>query len=322
MKHPNRSMFSLFSMLVPVIAGAQATYPEKPVRIIVGFPAGTQVDTVARLLGQALSDSLRKTIVIDNIVGVSGSIAVDRLAKAPPDGYTLGLVPAAPIVINQNLYKVSYDSTKDFSFASLVAAAPFLLVVHNALPVKNVQDLVKLAKARPGEITFASAGSGTGIHMATEYFKSVAKIDIRHIPYRGVVAAMPDLVSGRVMMTFSPIATGLPVVREGKLRALAVTSLQRSSAAAETPTVAESGYPGFECSNWFGLLGPARMSADIVTRLHSEIIKALASPDLRAKLSNLGVDIIGGSAEDLARLIKAEIPRWAKLIRELGIKAD
>ncbi len=322
MKHPTRMLLSLLPLLTPTIAAAQATYPDKPVRMIVGFPAGTQLDTIARLLGQSLAETFGKPIVIDNIVGVSGSTAVERLAKAVPDGYTLGLVNPATIAINPNLYKLAYDSTRDFTFVSLVATAPFLLVVHRALPAKNVQDLVKLAKTQPGEMTYASAGIGTGIHMATEYFKSAAKIDIRHIPYRAVVAAMPDLLSGRVIMAFSPIATGLPVVREGRLRALAVTSLRRSAAATEVPTVAESGYPGFECSNWFGLVGPAGMPAAIVNRLHAETVKALAAPDLRTKLMHLGVDSVGGSGSELAAMINAEIPRWAKLIRELGIKAD
>jgi tripartite-type tricarboxylate transporter receptor subunit TctC len=322
MKHLTRLLCSLMSLLVPNIGSAQSTYPEKPVRIIVGFPAGTQIDTIVRLLGQSLSEALGKPMVIDNIVGVSGSLAAERVAKAAPDGYTLGVLNPAQVAVNPNLYKVAYDSMKDFSSVALVAAAPFLLVVHSALPAQGVQDLVRLARARPGEITFASAGSGSGIHMTAEYFKSVAKIDIRHIPYRGVVAAMPDLISGRVMMTFSPIATALPVVREGRLRALAVTSLRRSPAAAETPTVAESGYPGFESSNWFGLVGPARMSAPTVNRLHSETVKALALPGLREKLSHLGVDSIGGSPDELAALIKAEIPRWAKVVKDSGIKAD
>ena len=322
MKDLSPTLFALLSLLTATIAVAQETYPDKPVRIIVGFPAGTQMDTIARVLGQSFAETFGKPMVIDNIVGVSGSTAAERLAKAVPDGYTLGLVGPAQIAINPSLYKVAYDSAKDFSFVSLVAAAPFLLVVHRGLPAKTVQELVKLAKAQPGEITYASAGSGSGIHMATEYFKSAAKIDVRHIPYRGVVTAMPDLITGRVMMAFSPIATGLPIVRAGKLRALAVTSLSRSSAATEVPTLAESGYPGFECSNWFGLVGPAGLPAPIVSRLHAGTTKALASPDLRSKLIHVGVDTIGGSAHELAAMIAAELPRWAKLIRELGIRAD
>lgn len=322
MKDLSRTLFGLLSILIVTITAAQTTYPDKPVRIIVGFPAGTQMDTIARLLGQSVVETLGKPMVIDNVVGVSGSTAAERLAKAVPDGYTLGLVGPAQIAINPSLYKVAYDSTKDFSFVSLIAAAPFLLVVHSGLPAKTLQELVKLAKAQPGEITYASAGSGSGIHMTTEYFKSAARIDVRHIPYRGVVMAMPDLISGRVMMAFSPIASGLPVVRSGKLRALAVTSLRRSSVATEVPTVAESGYPGFECSNWFGLVGPAGLPAPIVNRLEAGTIKALASPELRAKLMHLGVDNIGGSADELAAMITAELPRWAKLVKELAIRAD
>jgi tripartite-type tricarboxylate transporter receptor subunit TctC len=317
-----RTLLSLLSFWIPTMTAAQAVYPEKPVRMIVGFPAGTQMDTVARLLGQSGADAFGKPIVIENVVGASGVTAAERLAKALPDGYTLGLVGPAQIAINPGLNKVAYDSRKDFSFVSLVGAAPFLLVAHSGLPVRNVQELVKLAKTHPGEITYASAGTGTGIHMATEYFKSAAGIDVRHIPYRGVVAAMPDLLSGRVMMAFSPIATGLPVVRTGRLRALAVTSLRRSAAAPDVPTVAESGYPGFECANWFGLVGPAGLPAAIVDRLHAGTVKALASPDVRAKLTHLGVDSIGGSADELAGLVAGELPRWAKLIKELGIKGD
>jgi tripartite-type tricarboxylate transporter receptor subunit TctC len=315
-------LFSLLSLSTPALTAAQAIYPDKPVRMIVGFPAGTQMDTIARLLGQNLAETFGKPIVIDNIVGASGITAAERLAKALPDGYTLGLVGPAQLAINPGLHKLTYDSMQDFSFVSLVAAAPFLLVVHTALPAKNVQELVKLARAQPGEITYASAGTGSGIHMASEYFKSAAQIDIRHIPYKGVVAGIPDLLGGRVMMAFAPMATGLPVVRAGKLRALAVTSLRRSSAAPEVPTVAESGYPGFECSNWFGLVGPAGVPAAIVNRLHAGTAQALASTDLRTKLVDLGVDSIGGSGGELAALVHAELPRWAKLIKALGIKAD
>ena len=322
MKNLARTLFTLLSLSTPAITAAQATYPDKPVRMIVGFPAGTQMDTIARLLGQNVAGSFGKPIVIDNIVGASGSIAAERLAKTSPDGYTLGLVGPSQTTISPSLHKLAYDSTKDFSFVSLVAAAPFLLVVHKALPANNLQELVRLAKAQPGEITYASAGTGTGIHMATEYFKSAAKVDLRHIPYKAVAVAMPDLLGGRVMMAFSPMATGLPVARAGKLRALAVTSSHRSPAAKEVPTVAESGYPGFECSNWFGLVGPAGMPAAIVDRLHAETTRALASADVRGKLLHLGIESVGAPADRLAATIDAELSRWPKLIKELGIKAD
>ncbi len=322
MKRMSRVSFAVISVLGPSIAAAQSGFPEKPIRILVGYPAGTQVDTIARLLAQRLADSIGKQAIVDNVVGGSGNVGAERLAKSAPDGYTIGLLTTSQVSINPSLQKVSFDSTKDFAPMSLVGSAPFLVVVHSALPVKSLTDLVKLAKARPGEVTYASAGSGTGIHMATEYFKSVARVDLRHIPYRGVVVAMPDLLSGRVMMTFSPIATAIALVREGKLRALAVTSLQRTPATPDTPTVAESGYPGFQAANWFGLFGPDRTPPAIVTRLQAATTKALASAELRAKLSNLGVDAIGSPPDELATLVKTEVPRWVKIIRDSGIKAE
>ena len=197
-----------------------------------------------------------------------------------------------------------------------------MLVVHNAVPAKNVKELVALSKARPGELTFASSGSGGGPHMAAELFKSMAGLDIRHIAYKGVSAAIPDLLGGRVMMAFSTITVGLPLVRDGRLRALAVTSLKRSSAVPEFPTIAESGYPGFEYAIWYGLLAPAATSATIVRKLHLETVKALALPDLRAKFADLGVEGVGSSPAEFAAIIKSEIPKWAKVIKDAGIKVD
>ena len=260
--------------------------------------------------------------MIDNVTGAAGNIAADRVAKAAPDGYTLGLLAQPQIVINPSLYKLAYDPVKDFAPVSQVAVSPFMLVVHNAVPAKSVKELVALAKAQPGGLTFASGGSGSTPHMAAELFKSMAGLDIRHIPYKGVVAAIPDLLGGRVTMMFSPIAVVLPLVREGKLRALAVTSLRRSSAAPELPTIAESGYPGFEVTVWNGLLAPAGTPATIVRKLHLETVKALALPDLRAKLADLGLEGIGNSPDEFAAVIKSEIPKWAKVIKEAGIKPD
>jgi tripartite-type tricarboxylate transporter receptor subunit TctC len=197
-----------------------------------------------------------------------------------------------------------------------------MLVVHNAVPAKSVKELVALAKAQPGALTFASGGSGSGSHMVAELFKSTVGLDIRHIPYKGAVAATPDLLGGRVTMMFSSIVVGLPVVREGKLRALAVTSLRRSSAVPDLPTIAESGYPGFEVTGWNGLLAPARTPTTIVRKLHLETVKAVALPDVRAKLADLGLEGIGNSPDEFAAVIKSEIPKWAKVIKESGIKPD
>ena len=322
MKQISGLMFGLLALLIVGSPAAQTTYPEKPIRLVVGFPPGGQADTVARLLGQKLAEERGKPVLIENVTGAAGTIAAERVAKAAPDGYTLGLLAQGALVINPSRYKLAYDPVKDFAPVSQVAVAPNMLVVHNAVPAKSVKDLVALAKARPGELTFASGGSGTTTHMAAELLKSAAGLDIRHIPYEGVPAAIPDLLGGRVTMVFSPTAVALPLVREGKVRALAVTTLRRSSAVPELPTIAESGYPGFEVTPWFGLLAPARTPATIVGKLHLETVKALAQPDLRAKLADLGLEVVGNSPDEFAALIKSEIPKWAKLIKESGIKPD
>jgi tripartite-type tricarboxylate transporter receptor subunit TctC len=301
---------------------ARAAYPEKPIHLIVGFPPGSQPDIVARLLGQKLAEALGEPIVVENVTGAAGNIAADRVAKAQPDGYTLGLLSQTHMVVNPSLYKLTYDPAKDFAPISQVAVSPNLLVVNIAVPARTVSELVALAKARPDELTFASSGSGSGTHMAAELFKTTTAIDIRHIPYKGVVAAIPDLIEGRVTMMFSPIPVVLPLVREGKLRALAVTSLRRSSAVPEVATVSQSGYPGFDATNWYGLLAPAKTPETIVRRLHLGTVHALALPDLRGKLDELGLEVIGNSPEEFAAAIKSETPRWARVIKESGIKPD
>jgi tripartite-type tricarboxylate transporter receptor subunit TctC len=317
-----RLVFGLLALVIAWGAAAQTTYPDKPIRMIVGFPPGGAPDTVARLLAQKLSEALGKPVVMDNATGAGGNIATERVAKAAPDGYTLGFVVNGQLVINPSLYKLSYDPVKDFAPISQVTVTPNMLVVNTTVPAKNVQELVALARTHPGELTFASGGTGTGNHMAAELFKSVAGLDIRHIPYKGVLAAVPDLLGARVTMMFSPLPVVLPLVRDGKLRAIAVTSLKRSSSAPELPTIAESGYPGFEVTIWYGLLAPAGTPPAIVRRLHSETVKALASPDVRAKFAELGLEPIGNSPDEFAAIIKSEIPVWAKVIKDAGIKPD
>ncbi len=322
MKEISGLMFGLLALLIVGSPAAQTTYPEKPIRMIVGLPPGGQSDIVARLLGQKFAEAWGKPVLIENVTGAAGNIAADRVTKAAPDGYTLALLGQGTLVINPSLYKQAYDPVKDFAPVSQLTVSPTMLVVHNAVSAKSIKELVALAKAQPGGLTFASGGSGSGTHMAVELFKSMAGLDIRHIPYKGVGAAIPDLIGGRVTMMFSAIVVGLPVVREGKLRALAVTSLRRSSAVPELPTIAESGYPGFEYTSWSGLLAPARTPAAIVRKLHLESVKALALPDLRAKLTDLGLEVVGNSPDEFAAVIKSEIPKWAKVIKEAGIKAD
>src|SRR3979409_1358364 len=230
-------------------AAAQTSYPDQAVRILVGFTPGVAPDIVARVLADKFSESWGRPVLVENVTGAAGNIAADRVAKAAPDGYTLGLLSQVQLVINPSLYKLAYDSVKDFAPVSQVYMSTSILVVHNAVPAKSVKELVALAKAQPGGLTFASGGSGSPLHMAAELFKSMAGVDIRHIPYKGGVAAIPDLLGGRVTMMFSQMSVALPLVREGKLRALAVTSLRRAPAFPELPTIAESGYPGFESTS-------------------------------------------------------------------------
>ena len=314
----------LFGLLVALTVGssaAQTNYPDKPIRLVVSRPAGSSVDTVARLLGQKFAAAWGNPIVVDNAAGAAGNIAAERVAKAVPDGYTLGLLTQAQIVINPSLYKLGFDPVKDFAPVSQVTVQSLMLVVHNAVPAKSVKELVVFAKAQPGGLTYVSGGIGSVDHVAAELFKSMAGLDIRHIPYKGGTAAIPDLLGGRVTMMFS-VSNVLPLAREGKLRALAVTSLRRSSAAPELPTIAESGYPGFEVTVWFGLLAPARTPATIMSKLHLETVKALALSDFRGKLADLGLEGIGNSPNEFAAVIKSEIPKWAKVIKEAGIKPD
>jgi len=303
-------------------AAAQTKYPEKPIRVLAGFPAGSSPDIVARLLGQKFAEALRQPVVVENVTGAAGNIAAERVAKAAPDGYTLALAVNAQIIMNASLYKLSFDPVKDFAPISQLYVSPNILVVHSAVQAKSVQDLLALARAQPGGLTFASGGGGSSPHMAGELLKSMAGADIRHIPYKGVVAAIPDLLGGRVTMMFGPMPVVLPLVREGKLRALAVTSLRRSSALPELPTVDESGVRGFEVTFWGGLLAPAGTPATIIGKLHFETVTALAKSDIRAKFSDLGLEAIGNSPDEFAAVIKSEIPKWAKVIKESGLKAD
>ena len=301
---------------------APTAYPGKPVHLVVGFPPGSQPDIVARLLGQKLAEALDGPVLIENVTGAAGNIAAERVAKAAPDGYTLGLVSQTHVVINPLLYKLPYDPLKEFAPISQVSVSPNILVVSTGVPATTVAELVALAKARPGALTYASSGSGTGTHIAAELLKSTAALDLRHIPYKGVVAALPDLVGGRVTMMFSPIPVVLPLVTEGKLRALAVTSLQRSSAVPQLPTIAESGYPGFEATNWYGLVAPAGIAPAIVRRLHLETVKALALADVRARFNALGIEPIGNTPDQFATAIRLEIPKWAKVVKAAGIKIE
>lgn len=315
-----RMMVAAASLML--VSLAQASYPEKPIRLLVGFPPGSSADAVARLFGHELGEAMGKPIVVDNVTGAAGNIAAERVAKAAPDGYTLGLLGEGQLVINPSLYRLAYDPVTDLAPVSRVALSPNLLVVNNGVSANSFVELIALARAKPGELTFASGGNGSAPHMAAVLLNSVAGLDIRHIPYKGVVAAIPDLLAGRVTLMFSPIAIVLPQVREGKLRALAVTSLSRSSAVPNLPTIAESGFPGFEYTVWYGLLAPAGTPSTIIRELNLEAAKVLSGADLRSKLADLGLETNASSPDEFAAFIKAEIPKWAKVMKDAGIKPD
>ena len=310
------------TMLAVTEALAQPAYPAKPIHLVVGFPSGTQLDIAARWLGQKLAESLGKPVIVENFAGAAGNIASERVARAAPNGYTLLFAAQAQIVVNPRLYKLPFDPVRDLAPISQLYTSPNLLVVHNSLPAKTVRELIKLAKSHPGELTFATGGKGSAPQLAGELFKSMAGIDIREIPYRGVNWAMSDLLSGQVTMMLSPIAIVLPTVREGRLRALAVTSLKRSPTLPDLPTVNEAGVPQYEATVWAGLLAPASTPATIVRKVHLATVNALAQPDIRAKFADLGLEPIGTSPDEFTVVITSEIPKWVRVINELGMKPD
>jgi tripartite-type tricarboxylate transporter receptor subunit TctC len=304
-------------------AAAQGNYPEQPVRILVGFTAGVAPDVTGRLLAEKLGAAWGKPVVVENITGAGGNIAADRLAKSPPNGYTLGMIGNSSLIFSPSLYeKLSFDPVKDLAPIAQIFVAANVLVVPSGVPAKTLPELVALARAQPGVLTYAHAGAGTSQHLAAELFKFMAGIDIRPVAYRGTTALLPDLLAGRVSLSFANVVNVVPLVREGKLRAFAVTSSSRSAVAPELPTMAESGYPGFEAVPWFGLMAPAGTPAAIVELLHRDTVKVLAQPDVRRKMNDLGLDVIGGTPVEFAAAIERETPRWARVIKQAGIKAS
>ena len=304
-------------------AAAQGGYPEQPVRILVGFTAGVAPDVTARLLGERLGAAWGKAVVVENVTGAGGNIAADRLAKSPPNGYTLGMIGNSSLVFSPSMYeRLSFDPVKDLAPISQIFVAANVLVVPSGVPAKTLAELVALARAQPGALSYAHAGVGTSQHLAAELFKFMAGVDIRPVAYRGTTALLPDLLAGRVSLSFANVVNVVPLVREGKLRAFAVTSAGRSAVAPELPTMAESGYPGFEAVPWFGLMAPAGTPGAIVERLHRDTVTVLAQPDVRKKMNDLGLDVIGGTPGEFAAAIERETPRWARLIKQAGIKAS
>lgn len=298
------------------------SYPNGPVRMIVPFPPGGGVDDMARILGKELTASLEKSIVIDNRGGANGNIGTEIAAKAPHDGYTL-LLTGAGLVTNVSLYRnLPFDPIKDFAPISLLAFAPNVLLVHPSVPAKSLAELTALAKAKPGQLQYGSAGSGSTPHLAAELFKSMAHVDMLHIPYKGTGPATVALLGGEISLIFLPAIAALPQVKSGRLRALAVTSATRLPAEPNLPTIAESGLPGYESSQWYGVLAPAGTPGDILNFLNAQIVKIMHAPDMRQRLINDGSVPVGSSREQFAVHIKAEIAKWAKVIKQSGAGID
>ena len=316
-----RLFAALFALLIAQPAWAQSTYPNRPVKILVGFTPGTAPDLAARILAERFAEVWATPVVIENLQGAGSNIATERVSKSPADGYTLLMGGNSALVINPSLYEtLPFDPVKDFAPISQVFIAANVLVVPGDVPVKNVAELVALARANPGKLSYGHAGVGTSQHLGAELFKYMAKLDIASVPYRGTTAFMPDLLSGRLSMSFANIVNVLPAAREGKLRALAITSAKRSALAPDLPTMAESGFPGFEAVPWFGLLAPAGTPKDIIDKVHGETVKALALPEVRKKFDELGLEPVGNNPAEFAAVLKKEMPEWAKVIKDAGIK--
>jgi tripartite-type tricarboxylate transporter receptor subunit TctC len=311
-----------FAGAAAIPANAQS-YPAKPVRMIVPFPAGGATDIVGRLIAQKLSEAFGQQVIVDNRGGAGGTIGSDIAAKSPPDGYTMLLGTSSTHAVAPSLYsKLPYDPVKDFSPVTLAATATILLAVHPSLPVRSVKELISLAKRQPNALSFASSGNGGISHLVGEQFKSMAGIDMLHVPYKGDTPALVDLVSGQVHLMFGTAVSFLPYVKAGRLNAVAVTNPKRSPVVPNVPTVAESGLPGFEALQWFGVFVPAGTPKDVVSRLHGEIIKLLKFPDVRERLASLGAEVVGNSPEQFAAFQKADSAKWAKVVKQSGAKID
>ena len=302
-----------------ISASAQTNYPEKSIRLLYGFPAGN--DIVTRIFADKLAEALGKPVIVDNVTGAAGNIAADRTAKAPPDGYTIGVLTGANITINATLYKkLPYDPVKDLIPVSLIFGYPNILLINNEIPAKNVKELVALARARPGQLTFGHSGAGTTSHLSAEILKSMAGIDIQDVPYRGPSPVLTDLISERIAVSFNTPSVTLPLVREGKVRALAVTSRTRAPFAPELPSMEESGFPGYDVTVWFGLFVPAGTAAPIVGKLNQETVKIVSSQEVQKRILDLGQVPRSNTPNEFVELIRVETPYWASVIKKAGIK--
>ena len=303
--------------------GLAQPYPAKPVRFIVPFSAGGGADIVARAIGQKLAESLGQQVVIDNRTGAAAIIGMELAARSAPDGYTIILGQTGPNSINPGLYeRLPYDAPRDFAPITLTTTYPYVLVVHPAIPARTVKELIALAKAKPNQLTFASAGNGAANHLTAELLKSMAGVSMVHVPYKASAPALIDVLGGHVSMMFDPTITAIPHVKLGKLRALGVTSLKRTAVAPELPTLAETGLPGFESIGWHGILAPAGTPREIVARLHADIVSVLRAPEMRARFAEQGAEPVGNTPEQFLEFLKADLAKWAAVIKAAGVRAS
>lgn len=320
-----RSATIATAMMGALLPAAQAqpvaAWPTKPVKIVVTFPPGGAPDTLARVLADKWGQALGQTFTVDNKPGAGGNIGSDFVAKSAGDGTTLLIATVGTHAINPALYaSMPYNNIKDFTPVSFLAATPNLLVVNNTVPAKTVKELIALAGKTP--LTFGSSGSGTSIHLSGELFNTLAGVKMQHIPYKGRAQAVPDLLGGRITMIFDNMPSALPLVKAGEVRAIAVTSATRAAALPNIPTIAEAGLPGFEATSWFALMAPAGLPKDVLTRINAETARVMNLPDVREKLTALGLDVAPGSPEALAGFIQLETTKWAKVVKESGAKPD
>jgi tripartite-type tricarboxylate transporter receptor subunit TctC len=310
-------------LLLHATAAAQASFPSKPLTIIVPFTPGGTTDILARIVGQGLSVEFGQSVVIENRAGAGGNIGGQVAAKAAPDGYTLFMGTVGTQAINASLYKkMPFDPIKDFAPLTRVANVPNLLVANPDQPFKSVAELIAYAKANPGKVNFASSGNGTSIHLSGELFKTMAKVQMVHVPYKGSAPALTDLLGNQVGIMFDNLPSVIPHVRSGKLRPLAITTAKRSPELPDVPTIAESGLPGYEATSWFGLLAPAGTPAAVITKLNAAIVKVLGQPDVRKRISDQGAEVYSETPEQFAAFIQAEGVKWGKVVRDSGASLD
>src|SRR6516165_6079792 len=314
---------AVLGLLGLAVQATAETYPERVVRIVNPYPPGGSVDVMARILAQKLADNLGQQVIVENRSGGGGNTGSDFVAKAEPDGYTLLFTAPGPLTVNQTLYsKLPFDPAKDFAPVALFATAPIVLIVDPGVPANGVQELIALAKKEPGKLNFASAGNGTTNHLSGELFKSMANIDIVHVPYRGAGPAMNDLIAGHVQMFFDLLPASLPQINAGKVRALGNAGAKRPAALPGLPTIAEQGLPGFDAVSWVGLVAPAHTPAPVLEKLSAEVAEAVKAPDVVARIHELGSEPGTAFGKDFGAFLAAETKKWAAVIRASGAKAD